>query len=285
LFARGTLRASLDPRLRARASKGEAMSEDQVVQLAHEGALSTLTISRPAVLNALNVEVLVAIKRAADEVRERVGVRALIVTGAGEKAFVAGADIAAMQTMSGQEARVFVAKGHAAMDALASLPIPVIAAVNGFALGGGCELALACDFIYASERARFGLPEVGLGIMPGFGGTQRLARRVALGVARELVYTGAIIDAQEALRIGLVNRVLPPDQLIAEARKTAQAIASKSPLGVQHAKRTIDEGLDNVLRDGNELEQEAFVKLIASEDRKEGMSAFLEKRAPNFRGL
>jgi enoyl-CoA hydratase len=161
----------------------------------------------------------------------------------------------------------------------------VIAAVNGFALGGGCELALACDFIYASERARFGQPEVNLGILPGFGGTQRLSRRIPVGQARELIFTGAIIDAQEALRIGLVNKVFPPEQLLAEARKTAELIASKSPLGVQRAKRVIDEGLDNVLRDGNELEQEAFVHLIASEDRREGMSAFLEKRTPKFRGV
>jgi enoyl-CoA hydratase len=261
------------------------MSEDQVVVLAHEGPISTLTIQRPAVLNALNVEVLVGIKRAADEVRERAEGRVLIVTGAGEKAFVAGADIAAMRDMTPQEARVFVAKGHAAMDAIADLPVPVIAAVNGFALGGGCELALACDFIYASERARFGQPEVNLGILPGFGGTQRLSRRITVGQARELIFTGAIIDAQEALRIGLVNKVFPPEQLLAEARKTAELIASKSPLGVQRAKRVIDEGLDNVLRDGNELEQEAFVQLIASEDRREGMSAFLEKRTPKFRGV
>jgi enoyl-CoA hydratase len=266
-------------------SEGEAMSEEQVVTLAHEGPVSTLTIQRPAVLNALNVEVVVAIKRAADEVRERPEARALIVTGAGEKAFVAGADIAAMQHMTQQEARVFAAKGHAAMDALASLPFPVIAAVNGFALGGGCELALACDFIYASERARFGLPEVNLGIMPGFGGTQRLARRISVGLARELVFTGNIIDAQEALRIGLVNRVVPAEQLLAEAKKTALLIASKGPLAVQHAKRAIDEGLDNALRDGNELEQEGFVRLIATEDRKEGMTAFLEKRPAKFRGL
>ncbi|HEY6876747.1 MAG TPA: enoyl-CoA hydratase-related protein [Polyangiales bacterium] len=261
------------------------MSEDQVVVLAHEGPISTLTIQRPAVLNALNVEVLVAIKRAADEVRERVEARVLIVTGAGEKAFVAGADIAAMREMGPQEARIFAAKGHAAMDAIAELPLPVIAAVNGFALGGGCELALACDFIYASERARFGQPEVNLGILPGFGGTQRLARRVPQGVARELIYSGAVIDAQEALRIGLVNRVLPPEQLIPECRKTAELIASKAPLAIQQAKRVIGEGLDNVLRDGNELEQEAFVRLIATEDRKEGMSAFLEKRAAHFRGV
>jgi enoyl-CoA hydratase len=261
------------------------MSEEQVVTLAHEGPISTLTIQRPAVLNALNVEVLVGLKRAADEVRERAESRVLIITGAGEKAFVAGADIAAMRTMSSQEARVFASKGHAAMDAIAELPVPVIAAVNGFALGGGCELALACDFVYASERARFGLPEVNLGLLPGFGGTQRLPRRVPVAVARELVYTGQIIDAQEALRIGLVNKVFPVEQLLPETRKIAELIATKAPLGVQGAKRVIAEGLDNTLRDANELEQEAFMRLFESQDTREGLSAFVEKRPAKFRGI
>jgi enoyl-CoA hydratase len=207
------------------------------------------------------------------------------VTGAGEKAFVAGADIASMRNMSADEAKIFGQKGHAAMDALGSLPFPVIAAVNGFALGGGCELALACDFIYASERAKFGQPEVNLGVIPGFGGTQRLARRVSVGVARELIYTGNIIDAQEALRIGLVNKVLPADQLLAEAKKTAQLIAQKGPLAIRYAKRVIGEGLDNTLGDGNEIEVDTFAACFRTQDQKEGMSAFLEKRAANFKGM
>ncbi|MDB4987196.1 MAG: 3-hydroxybutyryl-CoA dehydratase [Myxococcaceae bacterium] len=260
------------------------MSEEQVVHLKHEGAISTLTVQRPEVLNALNVEVLVAIKRAVDEVRNNSEARVLIVTGAGEKAFVAGADIAAMKGIGLQEARLFASKGHAAMDALAALPIPVIAAVNGFALGGGCELALACDFIYASDRARFGQPEVNLGLLPGFGGTQRLARRVSVGIARELIYSGSIIDAQEALRIGLVNRVFPGEQLMAEVMKTAQLIANKAPLAIQACKRVISEGLDNALADGNEIEREAFVECFKTADKEEGLSAFLEKRAPSFRG-
>jgi len=260
------------------------MSEDQVVHLTHEGPISTLTIQRPSVLNALNVEVLVAIKRAVDEVRAKADARVLIVTGAGEKAFVAGADIAAMKGISLQEARAFASKGHAAMDAISSLPIPAIAAVNGFALGGGCELALACDFIYASERARFGLPEVGLGLIPGFGGTQRLARRVSVGIARELIYTGNIIDAAEALRIGLVNRLYAPDQLLAETKKTALQIAAKAPFSIRQTKRVIGEGLDNTLRDGNEIELEAFVETFKTADKEEGVGAFLEKRTPAFRG-
>jgi enoyl-CoA hydratase len=261
------------------------MSEEQVVLVAHEGPVSTITINRPSVLNALNAEVLVALKRAVDEVRARPEVRCAILTGAGEKAFVAGADIASMRTMGADEAKVFAKKGHAAFDAIAALPLPVIAAVNGFALGGGCELALACDFIYASERAKFGQPEVNLGIIPGFGGTQRLARRVSVGVARELIYSAAIIDAQEALRIGLVNKVFPAEQLLAEAKKTALLIAQKGPVAVQLSKRVIGEGLDNVLSDGNEIEVEAFADCFRSEDRAEGVGAFLEKRTPNFKGL
>jgi enoyl-CoA hydratase len=260
------------------------MSEEQVVLLAHEGPISILTINRPSVLNALSSEVLVALKRAVDETRARPEVRCAIITGAGEKAFVAGADIAAMRTMGADEAKTFAQKGHAAFDAISALPFPVIAAVNGFALGGGCELALACDFIYASERAKFGQPEVNLGIIPGFGGTQRLARRVSVGVARELIYTASIIDAQEALRIGLANKVFPADQLLAEAKKTAQLIAQKGPVAVRFSKRVIGEGLDNVLSDGNEIEIEAFAACFRTEDRQEGVGAFLEKRAANFRG-
>jgi enoyl-CoA hydratase len=261
------------------------MSDEEVVLLTHEGPVSTLTIQRPAVLNALNVEVLVAIKRAADEVRGKADARCLIVTGAGDKAFVAGADIATMQGLTPEQARVLASKGHAAMDALAGLPIPVIAAVNGFALGGGCELALACDFIYASERARFGQPEINLGIVPGFGGTQRLARRIGVGRARELIFTGAIIDAQEAWRIGLVNRVVAADALMAAARETAELLATKPPIALRLAKRAIDEGLDNALHDGNELEVDAFVDAFRTADRAEGIAAFLEKRAPSFRGI
>jgi enoyl-CoA hydratase len=260
------------------------MSEEDVVRLSHEGPVSLLTIQRPQVLNALNVEVLVAIKRAADELAKRPATRCVIITGAGEKAFVAGADIASMNSMDSDQAKQFGLKGHAAMDAVAALPMPVIAAVNGFALGGGLELALACDFIYASERAKFGQPEVNLGILPGFGGTQRLSRRVSPGYARELIYSGAIIDAQEALRIGLVNRVLPAGELLDAAQKTAGLIAQKGPVAVRAAKRVINEGLDNTLSDGNELEVEAFAACFRSDDRREGMGAFLEKRTPAFRG-
>ncbi len=258
---------------------------EPLVHLAHEGPISTLTIARPEVLNALNVELLVALKRAIEEVRGRSAARCLIVTGAGTRAFAAGADIAEMKGFGPPEARAFALKGQAAMAALEALPLPAIAAVQGVALGGGCELALACDFIYAAEDARFGQPEVNLGVVPGFGGTQRLARRVGLGQARELIYSGRIIDATEALRIGLVNRVLPGEQLLRAAHETAQAIANKAPVAIRHAKRVIGEGVDNALSDGNELELEAFVECFKTEDRAEGMRAFLEKRGANFRGL
>ena len=260
------------------------MSEESVVLLEHEGPLSILTIQRPKVLNALNVEVLRALRRAIDNVSGRGETRCLILTGAGEKAFVAGADIAAMQGMTRRDAQSFARAGHEAMDALDKLAFPVIAAVNGFALGGGTELALACDFIYASEKAKFGQPEVNLGVIPGFGGTQRLARRVGIAMARELIYTGAIIDAAEALRIGLANRVFPHEQLLAETKKAALLIAQKGPLAVSHAKRVTADGLDNLLADGNELEIEAFAACFETADQKEGMGAFVEKRTPTFTG-
>jgi enoyl-CoA hydratase len=189
-----------------------------------------------------------------------------------------------MSKLSPDEARFFAKQGHDTMAAFEALSVPVIAAVNGFALGGGCELALACDFIYASDKAKFGQPEVNLGVIPGFGGTQRLARRVSVGVARELVYSAAIIDAQEALRIGLVNKLFPADQLLAEAKKTALLIAQKGPVAVAQAKQVMARGLDSTLAAGNTLEVDAFGACFASADQKEGMAAFLEKRSAAFTG-
>jgi enoyl-CoA hydratase len=243
-----------------------------------------LTIDRQDKLNALNARVLSEIADAVGEVGGRSRSRCLIVTGAGEKAFVAGADIAEMRDMTPEQARLFARAGHAAFDALEALPIPVIAAVNGFALGGGCELALACDFVYASEKARFGQPEVRLGVIPGFGGTQRLARRVGIARARELIYTGAIIDAGEALRIGLVNRVVPPADLLRVALETAAAIAEAAPLAVAAAKNVLRKGEGKPLDDAKALEIEAFSRCFESADQKEGMAAFVEKRAAVFKG-
>lgn len=258
------------------------MEERLFVRLSHDGPLSTLTIHRPEKLNALNRQVVGELYQAVTEVRSRRDVRALIVAGSGEKAFVAGADISEMREMRFEQARAFAAAGHAALDALEQLPFPVIAAVNGFALGGGCELALACDFIYASDRAKFGQPEVKLGVIPGFGGTQRLLRRVGIARARELIYTGATISADEALRIGLVNRVVPAADLMNTVREVALQAAQMGPLAVAEAKKVLREGEGRSLRDANAFEIEGFAGCFETTDQKEGMSAFLEKRTANF---
>jgi len=255
----------------------------QFVEVSRQAAVATVTIQRPDKLNALSQEVLGDLEAAVAELASDEALRAAIVTGAG-KAFVAGADIAAMKDMSEQEGREFAAFGHRVFDAIEQLRFPVIAAVNGFALGGGCELALACDFIYASSKARFGQPEVGLGIVPGFGGTQRLARRVGAAMAKELIFTGRMIDAEVALRLGLANAVFPPDALIASAEETATEVAKKGPLAVAAAKRLIVEGIEKPLASANALEQDAFGAGFRTDDQSEGMSAFLEKRAPRFTG-
>jgi enoyl-CoA hydratase len=259
------------------------MADYMHIRLTHEGPISLLTIARPAQMNALSTEVLAEIRDAVAEVGARDGVRCLIVTGDG-KAFVAGADIAEMQAMGPEEARVFSESGHRTFDAIESLGCPVIAAVNGFALGGGLELALSCDFIFASEKAKMGQPEVKLGVIPGFGGTQRLARRVGVAMARELVYTGKMIDAQEAKRIGLANEVFAPDALLDAARKTASTIAEMGPVAVTAGKRAILEGEERPLAEANAREIELFAGCFATGDQKEGMLAFQEKRAPDFRG-
>lgn len=246
--------------------------------------VATITINRPEKYNALNSDVLVALKARAQEVSADGSVRCVILTGAGDKSFVAGADIGEMQGLDAPAARVFAEKGHAALDALETCRVPVIAAVNGFALGGGCEIALACDFIHASQKARFGQPEVGLGVIPGFGGTQRLARRVGIAWARELIYTGRTIGAPEALRIGLVNAVHDPEELLPKVRELAATIAGNGPFAVAAAKRVMREGEELPLAPANALEREAFARCFGTEDQSEGMSAFLEKRDARFTG-
>lgn len=248
------------------------------------GPVRVVSINRPKALNALNAQVVGELTELVEETAISDTVRALVLTGAGEKAFVAGADIKAMSDMNPGEALAFAGKGHALGEELGAIGIPVIAAVNGFALGGGCELALACDFIYASAKAKFGQPEVKLGVIPGFGGTQRMLRRIGQARALELCMTGEMIKADEALRIGLVNKVVEPDALLDTAVKTAETIASMGPLAIAKVKEVIHEGANKSLDDANLQEQTAFASLFASADQKEGMAAFMEKREANFKG-
>ena len=210
--------------------------------------------------------------------------RAIIVTGAGDRAFVAGADISEMSSMEPLEAKRFTEIGHAAMALLDKSPIPTIAAVNGFALGGGCELALACDIRIAAENALFGFPEVGLGILPGMGGTQRLPRLIGPALAKELIFSGRRIDASEAKEIGLVNRVVPEGEALSAARELAAEIAANGPVAVRHAKTAANRSLDVDLISGLEYEADQFSLLFATEDAREGMGAFMEKRKPQFKG-
>lgn len=247
------------------------------------GAVALLTLDRPEALNALDRATLEALGTRVRELAGDPSVRSLVVTGEG-RAFAAGADIAEMRGLTPTQAEDFSRLGHETFAALEALPVPTIAAVNGYALGGGCELACACDWIYASEKARFGQPEVNLGILPGFAGTQRLVRRVGIGWARELILTGAPIKAEEALRIGLANRIFPPEQLLAAALAVGETIAGKGPLAVAQAKRVILEGQDADARVAGALERAAFGLVFSTRDREEGMAAFLEKRDPEFEG-
>ncbi|MEB2314042.1 MAG: enoyl-CoA hydratase-related protein [Sorangiineae bacterium] len=261
------------------------MTTYETLLVTKDGPLATITINRPDKLNALSSKVIAELTHAFRSLGEgEPATRAAILTGAGDKAFVAGADIAEMSELAPAVAKAFSDAGHRLGREMEEAPFPIIAAVNGFALGGGCELALAADFIYASDRARFGQPEVNLGLMPGFGGTQRLARRVGLGHARELVYSAEMIDAERALTIGLVNRVVPHAELMSVVRSVASAIASKAPLAVAASKRVMARGYDAELGAACELEATAFGALFGSEDEREGTRAFIEKRKPEFKG-
>jgi len=247
--------------------------------------VATLTIDRPKQLNALDAATLGEIGTGIELCKSRPEeVLALVITGAGEKAFVAGADIAAMSKLGVAEAREFAALGHRTMSALEALPIVTIAAVNGFALGGGCELALACDLVYASEKARFGQPEVNLGLVPGFGGTQRLTRRVGPMRAKELILSGELVGAAQAREMGLVLEVLPPEQLLAHAQAKARIIASRGPQAVALSKKLIQHGADLPLGQALDFERNSFAGLFGGAESKEGMAAFLEKRPARFPG-
>ena len=267
--------------------------------------VARVTINRPDKLNALNQKVVAELTRlflmlahgGHDGVTGRASApstpypedgseppRAVILTGAGQKSFVAGADISEMASMSSVQAKAFAEAGHRLGQMIEAVQFPVIAAVNGFALGGGCELALACDFIFAADNAKFGQPEVNLGVIPGFGGTQRLSRRVGIAKARELIYTGDMLTAEQALSIGLVNAVFPAADLLAKAEECAAKIASKGPLAVASAKRAMHLGADVPLATANQLEAEAFAVLFGSDDQKIGMKAFVEKTKAVFTG-
>jgi enoyl-CoA hydratase len=251
------------------------------VKLEINQGIATVTVNRPDAMNSLNNDVLNDLYDAFAQLAKDESVLAIILTGEG-KAFVAGADIAAMHTMNPVMAGELSSNGHRVMNLIESTPKPVIAAVNGFALGGGCELAMACDIRIASERAKFGQPEVGLGIIPGFGGTLRLPHLVGKGMAKLLIMTGEIIDAQEANRIGLVEKVVAPEHLIEAATALAAKIISKAPLAVASAKTTIDTGYHMNMPAASTLEIEAFAGLFGTQDKLEGIGAFLEKRPAKF---
>jgi enoyl-CoA hydratase len=247
-------------------------------------AVATLTVNRPAALNALNRTVLEEMAQVLRELRQDSAVHVLIVTGAGDRAFVAGADIAAMSEMSAVEGLEFCRLGHHVMQTFEDLPIPVIAAVNGFALGGGLELAMACDLAIASEKARFGQPEINLALIPGFGGTQRLPHRIGHVRARELVMTGEMIDAKTALEWRLVNQVVAPGELMDTARKLAAKLAGKPPIALRQAKAALRASFTMEEDAGLRFEQQAFGVAFASADRVEGTKAFLAKRQPKWQG-
>jgi len=255
----------------------------QNLQFEVEEEIGLATFDRQPALNTLDAQTLEELAEVVGEV-ERGAARALILTGAGDRAFVAGADVAELARMSAAGARRFAERGHAVLERLERLPVPTVAAVNGHALGGGCELALACDLVYASERARFGVPEVGLGIVPGFGGSQRLPRRVGQMRALELLLTGEPVDAGRALALGLVLEVLPPDRLLPHARQQASKVLARGPLAVAQVKRLVHAGAGLSLSAACELERQGFAELFATEDAREGLRAFLEKRPPRFRG-
>ncbi|MCK4508309.1 MAG: enoyl-CoA hydratase/isomerase family protein [Desulfuromonadales bacterium] len=246
--------------------------------------IAVVTINRPEALNALNEQTLSELQTVFTDVNNNDGVRVVIVTGSGKKAFVAGADIVAMQQLSALDARRFSKLGHELMRSIETCSKPVIAAVNGFSLGGGCELALSCDVRIASENARFSQPEVSLGVIPGFGGTQRLARLIGKGRALELLLTGDMIDADEAYRIGMVNKVVPQEELLETAKSMATKIIGKGPFAVKLVKEAVCTGLEMDLDRANQYETELFGLCFASLDQKEGMLSFLEKRPANFVG-
>lgn len=257
----------------------------EFVKLEFEGPVALITIDRPKALNAINLQVLTELDGALTQIVAHADARVLIITGGGEKAFVAGADIAELAALDTAAARRQALAGQAVFDRIEGFPKPVVAAVNGFALGGGCELALACHIRVASENARFGLPEVSLGVIPGYGGTQRLPRLVGKGVALDLILSGEMVPAADALRIGLVSRVFPAAELRAGVDKLVRTILSRGPLALRSALDAVHQGLEMPQEKGLQFEAALFGLLASSQDMKEGMAAFLEKRPARFMGL
>ncbi|HWW00374.1 MAG TPA: enoyl-CoA hydratase-related protein [Candidatus Acidoferrum sp.] len=249
-----------------------------------KGAIAYVTLNRPRVLNALNAKTWEDLRAAFGEARDDGEVRGVILTGAGDKAFIAGADISELARLSSVEGEESSANGQAVLNLVENLGKPVIAAINGFALGGGCETAMACTIRIASEAAKFGQPEVKLGVPPGAGGTQRLPRLVGKGRALQLILTGEIITAQEAWRIGLVNEVVPAANLLSRAEAILKQIFANAPVAIRHSLEAVNKGLETSLNEGMALEASFFGLCAGTEDKKEGTSAFLEKRAPQFRG-
>ncbi len=255
-----------------------------LIVVQRDSAVAVVTLDRPDKLNALNEPLLRELLDAITKLDQDPSVRAGILTGAGSKAFAAGADISDMAEMTAPQARQFAELGHRVGAALANAHFPFLAAINGVALGGGCELAMCCDILYASDKAKLGQPEVTLGLIPGFGGTQRLARRVGTGRAGELCMTGQVITAEEALRIGLIDGIMPHDDLLERTRQIAGTIAARAPLAVAAIKRAIVRGQDANLATALEIEAASFSSLFGTEDQREGVRAFLEKRPPSFTG-
>ena len=260
------------------------MREYQNLLVEMENQTAIVTVNRPKVLNALNKETIKELKQVFEELETDDAVLSVILTGAGEKSFVAGADITEIRTSSAMEARDWARYAQGVFNAVENFPKTVIAAVNGFALGGGCELAMSCDIRIASEKARFGQPEVLLGVTPGYAGTQRLPRLIGKGRAKELIFTGDQIDAAEAYRIGLVNKVVAPENLLAAAKEMAAKINSRGQIAVKLSKTAINEGMDTDFESGQAYEAEVFGLCFATDDQKEGMNAFVEKRKANFTG-
>jgi enoyl-CoA hydratase len=255
-----------------------------VIEVSREDGIAVLTVSRPDALNALDAPTLTELRDRLRALADDADVHVVVLTGAGDRAFVAGADIKYMSGLAVDDAKEWGALGQEAGRLLETMPKPTIAAINGFALGGGCELALACDFRYAAQSAKLGQPEVNLGIIPGWGGTQRLARAVGIGAAKELVLTGRMVDADEALRIGLVEAVFEPAELMEKTMETARALAAKGPLALAAAKRALNRALAGDHAQNLEREADDFGDLFASKDAKEGMTAFAEKREARFTG-